>query len=225
VKIEIISATRNSEKDFWTRSALGVSLKRIPFEDVPISRITFNNKKGLPVIYNEGIEKGQEDSLLAFIHDDVWIEDYFFPQRIVEGLNRYDVIGLAGNRRRINGQPSWAFINQSFVWDDGQNLTGAVAHGRHPFGPVSFFGKTPAECEFLDGLFLAAKRSSLVKANCYFDSVFNFNFYDMDFCRTARKAGLVLGTWPICVTHQSGGGFGTENWKRDYKAYMEKWKE
>jgi hypothetical protein len=225
VKIEIISATRNSREDFWNKSALGISLKRISFDETLIHRIAFSNKRGLPAVYNEGIEKGGEDSFLVFMHDDIWIDDFFFSRRIIEGLNRYDVIGLAGNRRRLGGQPAWAFINEAFVWDDRQNLTGAVAHGRHPFGPITFFGNAPAECELLDGLLLAARKNVLVKANCYFDPLFDFNFYDMDFCRTARKAGLTLATWPVGVTHQSGGAFGTESWKRSYRTYMGKWKD
>jgi len=56
-----------------------------------------------------------------------------------------------------------------------------------------------------------------------FDPRFDFHFYDMDFCRTARKAGLRLGTWPICLTHQSGGNFASDAWKEKCRLYREKW--
>jgi GT2 family glycosyltransferase len=224
MNIEVISATRYPEEQFWNKSALGLSLKRISFDNKVIPKIIFNNKRGLPVVYNEKIEGAEADSLLAFIHDDVWIDDYYFTQRIIDGLNQYDVIGVAGNRRRISGQPAW-HVNQNFVWDDKQYLTGAVAHGPNPFGPISFFGKVPSACELLDGVFISAKKSSLVRANCYFDELFDFHFYDMDFCRTARKNGLTLGSWPISLTHQSGGAFNTDHWKKGHRSYIEKWKE
>ena len=40
--------------------------------------------------------------------DDVWIDDIFFSQRISEGLQTFDAIGVAGNRRRVRNQPAWA---------------------------------------------------------------------------------------------------------------------
>ncbi len=223
MRIEVISATRKSEENFWNTSALGVSLKRLSYDDKLISRITFNNHKGLATIYNNGIITAESKSILVFIHDDVWIDDYFLSQRIAEGLQHYQVIGVAGNRRRITHQPAWAFINKNFTWDNKDNLTGAVSHGQYPFGPLSFFGAVPNECELLDGVFLAAQRSVLVRANCFFDSRFDFHCYDMDFCRTAKQKQLGLGTWPICLTHQSLGAFGSEQWEKNYRAYIEKW--
>jgi GT2 family glycosyltransferase len=57
-----------------------------------------------------------------------------------------------------------------------------------------------------------------------FDEQFDFHFYDMDFCRTARRAGLSLGTWPISVTHQSSGSFGNPSWSTAHSQYWKKWK-
>ena len=34
---------------------------------------------------------------------------------------------------------------------------------------------------------------------------------------------LRLGTWPICLTHQSGGGFESEAWTAAYDKYVQKW--
>jgi hypothetical protein len=37
---------------------------------------------------------------------------------------------------------------------------------------------------------------------------------------------LRLGTWPICLTHQSigEGSFGSSQWNEKYRAYLRKWK-
>lgn len=221
--IDIISATRFTEKEFWDTSPLGISLRRLAFDRRLTARVTFSNQRGLASIYNQQLSADDSSTLLVFMHDDVWIDDYYFADRVIAGLKAYDVIGVAGNRRRVKYQPAWAFVDTRFTWDDRPNLTGAVAHGKQPFGPVSFFGAVPAACELLDGVFLAARKASLKEAGVLFDPRFAFHLYDMDFCRSARQKGLRLGTWPICLTHQSGGAFGTEQWQQQYRAYIDKW--
>lgn len=221
--IEIISATRLSETDFWNTSALGISLRRLAHDSRLIPRLAFTNQHGLPDIFNARISAVDNHDLLVFTHDDVWIDDYFLADRVIEGLQAFDIIGVAGNRRRVRHQPAWAFVDNRFTWDHKVNLSGSVAHGTHPFGPISFFGAIPAECELLDGVFLAARKSTLAAYGVRFDPRFDFHFYDLDFCRSARQHGLRLGTWPICLTHQSGGAFGTEPWIQRYRLYIEKW--
>jgi len=223
--IEIIAATRLAEKDFWSRSALGISLRRLALDTRMVARIAYSNHRGLPEIYNERIAAADAQSLLVFIHDDVWIDDFFFGDRIVEGLHAFDVIGVAGNRRRTRDQPAWAFVDTRFTWDDRANLSGSVAHGKHPFGAVSYFGSVPSECELLDGAFLAAAKSVLAERGVAFDPRFDFHFYDMDFNRSARQRGLRLGTWPICLTHQSSGAFGGWRWQEQYRDYLAKWRD
>jgi hypothetical protein len=223
--IEIVSATRLSEGDFYSNAALGISLRRLRFDGGIIPRIAFQNRCGLPDIFNAGISAAADNSTLVFVHDDVWIDDYFLSQHLFEGLQKYDVIGVAGNRRRVKNQPSWAFVDTQRTWDDSSNLTGSVSHGKMPFGNVAFYGEVPADCELLDGVFIATKKTTLVSKRVSFDSRFDFHFYDLDFCRTARKARLRLGTWSICLTHQSGGALGTPQWTKSYLAYLEKWRE
>jgi len=123
--IKIITATRLSENEFWDNSALGLSLRRLEYDDRWIPRVAFENRRGLSDIYNARILAEASDDILVFIHDDVWIDDYFFVDRIIEGLQVYDVLGVAGNRRKVPFQPAWPFINTSFTWDDKVNLTGA----------------------------------------------------------------------------------------------------
>lgn len=223
MKIEIICATRLSEQDFSDRSALGISLRRFPDDGRLSARLAVSNTRGLSAFYNEQIAAADRDNILVFMHDDVWIDDFFFTQRILEGLEKYDVLGVAGNRRRVARQPAWAYPDSTFTWDCQENLSGAIANGVRPFGAISRFGDTPAACELLDGVFLATRKSTLMERDCRFDPRFEFDFYDMDFCRTARKLGMTLGTWPICLTHQSAGIFGEERWQSSYRAYLEKW--
>jgi GT2 family glycosyltransferase len=221
--IEVISATRLSETEFWEKAPLALSLKRLQREACLVPQITFTNQLGLAHVYNARITATSGSDVLVFVHHDVWIDDFFLADRINRGLAEYDVIGVAGNRRRVPNQPAWAFIDTNFTWDERSNLSGRVAHGPHPFGAVSFFGPVPAECELLDGVFLATRRSILTAKGVFFDPRFSFDFYDLDFCRSARERGLRLGTWPICITHQSGGAFGSPRWHANYLQYRQKW--
>jgi len=222
--IEVISATRLSESDFWNKSALGSSLRRLAHDARLVPHLAFANRRGLPEVFNARISAPDGHELLVFVHDDVWIDDYFLADRVIEGLQTYDVIGVAGNRRRVQNQPAWIFVDKKLTWDSPTNLSGRVAHGSDPFGQVKFYGPVPAECELLDGVFLGARKSALTANGVLFDPRFDFHFYDMDFCRSARQNGLRLGTWPICLTHQSAGAFGTPPYIEKYRQYVEKWK-
>jgi GT2 family glycosyltransferase len=221
--IEIVSATRLTQREFLAKSALGQSLRRLQKDGRLRAAVAFSNSRGLPDVYNARITAPDGPQVLVFVHDDVWIDDYFLAERVLEGLAAYDVIGVAGNRRRVPGQPAWAFVDERRTWDERANLSGRVAHGQRPFGDVSYYGDASAECELLDGVFLAARRSRLLEKAMLFDARFDFHFYDMDFCRSARAKGLRLGTWPICLTHQSGGNFAADAWKEKYRLYCEKW--
>lgn len=223
VKVHVVSATRSTREAFWNEGALGLSLRRFADDDRLVPWIAFENSQGLPEVYNQVLTQDNASGVVVFVHDDVWLDDLFFVQRMLEGLQAFDVIGVAGNRRRVGKQPGWAFVDTDFRWDDRVNLSGRVAHGAAAMGRPSDFGPVPGECELLDGVLLAARVDTLVRTGCRFDPRFRFHFYDLDFCRSAREHRLRLGTWPIGVTHQSGGGFGSESWWQGYRDYLDKW--
>lgn len=221
--IEIISATRRPESEFWNSCALGISLRRLSFDRRLTAHISFSNRAGLPEVFNAHIEASNPARYLVFMHDDVWIDDYFFADRIIAGLQAFDVIGVAGNRRRSPRQSSWGSVGPGLQQPDLSNLSGAVAHGPNPFGRVSVFGSVPAECELLDGVLLAARLAALIDRSVRFDPIFKFHFYDLDFCRSARAGGLRLATWAIALTHQSKGAYESPDWLNAYDAYLRKW--
>ena len=223
-KIEIVSATRLSQQEFAERSPLAHSLRRLADPRLAAT-ITFANRESLPNIYNAAIDRDSDSQVLVFMHDDVWIDDYFFTERVLTGLGQFDVIGLAGNRRRRQGQRGWCFFEDPNTYDDPQYLSGRIAQANHPRGAIYYWGPVPAQCELLDGVLLAARKQTLRERAIRFDPRFAFHFYDMDFCRTAREQGLRLGTWPICVTHESNGNFATGAWEAASVHYLEKWKE
>jgi hypothetical protein len=223
MQIHIVSATRRTKDEFWNTGALGLSLKRLAHDQRLTPWIAYENKQGLPDIYNQVIAPHVPAGAVVFAHDDIWLDDIFFGDRILDGLKHFDVIGLAGNKRRIDHQPGWAFPTKNFHWDESKFLSGRIAHGEHAFGKVTDYGESPARCELLDGVLLASTTESLLRNECRFDPRFKFHFYDLDFCRSATQVGLRLGTWPIGVTHQSGGAFATPTWWDGYRTYIDKW--
>jgi len=223
--IEVVSATRLDEAAFWKTSALGMSLLRLGNDKRIAHRITFENRRGLPDIYNERIADTAGADVAVFMHDDVWIDDYYFADQLLDALDQFDVVGVAGCRKRLPVQPSWCFAGEEMLRIDAANLSGRVAHGKHPFGGIAYFGDVPAQCELLDGVLLAARKSLLRAHAVQFDPIFDFHFYDLDFCRSATRGGLRLGTCRISITHQSGGAFGSEPWIARYFQYRAKWQD
>jgi GT2 family glycosyltransferase len=222
IKVEVVSATRLSEDDFWEKSALGRSLSCFGHDPCFVTRISFENTRGLSEVYNESIRAPHDHDILLFVHDDIWLNDYFLADRLVDALNIYDVVGLAGSLRRSARQTAW-YASEGIVNFDNKYLSGVVGYGKEQFGSFTRYGPTPAECELLDGAFLAAKKSTLRDNAVFFDPRFDFHFYDMDFGRTARQKNLRLGTSQISIAHQSIGAFGSPTWHESCAVYLEKW--
>lgn len=89
---EFVSATRSTSEQFTASTALGRSQARLAYNPTIAWRVTTENSTGLPTLYNAAIDADNEHDILVFVHDDVFIDDYFIGQRIAEGLRTFDVI-------------------------------------------------------------------------------------------------------------------------------------
>jgi hypothetical protein len=59
----------------------------------------------LPTVYNHAIEAALvQPAILVFVHDDVYLCDFFWPERVREAVERFDVVGVAGTRLRRTRQ-------------------------------------------------------------------------------------------------------------------------
>jgi hypothetical protein len=223
-KFRFICATKKNADDFFKESALGRSLSFYRFPAVEL-RLFHSNAVGLSRLYNQAIDESKTDpAILIFIHDDVYLCDFFWTEEISSALLIFDVVGLVGNRRRVPNQPSWAFVDDSFTWDADEHLSGVIAHGNgFPPDSISYFGSPRQEVKLLDGLLLACKSTTLISSGVRFDERFNFHFYDLDFCRQAESRNLKMGTCAISAVHESGGTAGSAAWKSAYRDYLLKW--
>ncbi|MGF6296511.1 glycosyltransferase [Paraburkholderia youngii] len=228
-RVRFVCATRGSQQQFMAETALGRSLglysSAMREEDVQIS-LTINNTQGLPAIYNAAIEAAATDpAILVFVHDDVWLADFFWQQRIHEALDHFNLVGIAGNKRRVPGQPAWHSTTLSLE-PDAEHLSGSAGRGRGmPCDEVDLYGPSEQECKLLDGLMLIADSETLLARGVRFDERFAFDFYDLDFCRQAELAGLRIGTWSLSVIHEGGHRYGTQSWLEGYVRYLQKYGE
>ena len=224
-KIRVVVASRASREAFGAATALGRSLAVCAYPQVEL-RLAASNSDGLPAVYNRAIDEAAADpAILMFIHDDVSLCDFFWPERVIDATRNYDIAGVAGNTRRVAGQPAWFAVDAALTRDEPRHLSGIVGHGDgYPPANLSAYGPPGRLVKLLDGVLLACDSARLVEHGLRFDERFDFHFYDMDFCRQAEAAGLRMGTCALSVVHQSmGGGFGGAAWQRNRDRYFAKW--
>lgn len=230
-KIRFVCATRETREHFSDRTMLGRTLR--VFERLPMLELQLfaENGRGLAEVYNEAIEQATaHPALLVFVHDDVLIPDFYMFSQFDAAMHHFDIVGVAGNVRRVPRQPSWYFTRkeagQKGLRDEGQYLSGAVGGGRDFSGcALNIYGPPGRPCKLLDGLLLAVRSETLHRTGLRFDPRFDFHFYDLDFCRQAEILGLRMGTWPLSVIHASGGCYDSPAWQEGYCRYLEKYGE
>jgi GT2 family glycosyltransferase len=233
MKIRLVCATRLAAEQFERDCALGRSIAtfRDQYGTWFETRLFPENSSGLSTVYNIAIEEARDNpALLAFIHDDVWLMDLYWPQHLVEALQNYELVGVAGNRRRTPGQVSWGLIRDplgNIGWDARDYLSGCVAHGPRTSSPqiksVGYYGPARVEVKLLDGVLLFTHSETLLRHQLRFDERFDFHFYDLDLCRQAEAKGIRMGTWDISLIHCSEGSFQDPRWLSGYNAYIKKW--
>lgn len=213
---------------FQRATLLGRSLRQFPPSLRPRLFLAAGNRgaqcRGLPEIYNQAIESLPPEGIVAFVHDDLFIHDWFLDFRLSQAVHHFDLIGLAGEGEATAEQGNWYFErNSAGQWQWAQRRpSGFINHWDPTLVEPSAYGPTPRRCMVLDGVFIAGKLDQLKRSGLRFDTQFRFHAYDIDFCRSALSRGLTLGTWPIACTHGSGGAHDAQ-WEQEVRRYQAKW--
>ncbi len=179
-----------------------------------------NNRGGLAKRYNDFLDThAGKNAIGVLVHDDVSLEDAFVCDKLSEGAKLFAIQGLAG-AASFDLQLDWP--ETIWIRAPRAHLSGAIEHTMpdglafwNPFGPV------PKQCIVLDGLFFAVDLAKI--GNVRFDERFAFNFYDLDFCLSAHRAGLSLGTVNVHAHHHSRGEFGGPAFLEAQTCFREKW--
>ena len=219
MSLRLISATRQDADTFRTHTLLGRSLQHSAHKEL-LHSVAFNNTKGLPEIYNAALDLYQE-SVLLFCHDDLALPPTHLEPLLQKALNRFDIVGLAGNRRDLN-HFAWHVRPDGLGWDypylRGETLSGSTTNTIR-----NIRGLCDVPVALIDGAFIAIQRNRLVDKRIRFDERFLFHFYDLDLCRQARECELQLGVIRLDCVHTSGGLFGDPDWIKQAKLYCAKW--
>jgi GT2 family glycosyltransferase len=227
VKIRWVVGSRKSEAEFMATAATWKSL--VNYRDVSFElRLFSENRCGLAEIYNIAIKEAVDNpAILVFGHDDLHVLDCYWPMRLIDALQSFQIVGLIGTTRRFPHQSGWCYKPNSKQGEPeiGEIFAGAIGHGMgfpprifHVFSP-------PTQVQLLDGLLLACHSKTLLDSGLRFDERFDFHFYDLDFCRQAELMNLTMGTCALSVIHESDGNFKSDEWKNGYQIYLDKWKE
>lgn len=167
--------------------------------------------------YNRGVAQSRGE-VLVFSHDDIEIHAADFRTRLLDHLNHFDLIGVAGTTLLAGPALGWAGPPNVY----GQ--LGQYVRAKNFFEAAIF--SAPARrignMQALDGVFFAGHRR-VIDATPFDEQIFTgFHHYDIDFTYRAFRAGFKLGVCcDLDLIHFSAGAFG-DAWKQSAERFMQK---
>jgi hypothetical protein len=211
-----VIATPKSGEEFRAKSQMAFFIDKMTSIKSIQYTVIFDNKEGLPKIYNKFINDKYKDQKIIFVHDDVIIEDLFWEEKLTIAFEKYDIIGLAGSKK-------CNLSSQVMAWHmmcERQDMVGEVAHSKDKMSWTTVFGPTNSRALILDGLFIAVDVNKLLETNTFFDENFSFHHYDISFCLRANQNKLKMGVCPLKVTHYGlGDSMNSQNWTKSAELF------
>lgn len=191
------------------------------------TRFVWNDEAdGIYAKYNLGIDyhvnKGlKDDDIIVFCHADVNIVDKKFDKKLKSAFELLPTLGVAGviGSLELTDKCGWWYCNR-------KHQKGRVIQ----FNEKSSYYLTKEQGNFasvcvVDGLFMAV-RGSLVKKLRFDNNSFpcSYNFYDYDYCLSARELNYTIGVFDILMEHNSiGAGIFQNDWINNKNVFMQKW--
>lgn len=212
---KFVVASPLDEEKFKTHSAFACLLAKFNGID---AHIVYNNKEGLPKVYNKFISEENRDKNLIFVHDDVLIEDIYIFEKLELAFSNYDIVGLAGSKEcDLSSEiTAWHLMSKR-----GSHV-GEVAHSKDDSVWTTVFGPTPSRALLIDGLFIGVNVAKLLDTNTKFDENFEFHHYDISFCLRANQNKLKIGVYPIRVNHSGlGNSMNSEEWAKSHLKFKQ----
>ena len=162
--------------------------------------IAIDDARSLCEGYTRGFERSRGD-LLIFSHDDVEFIAPDVAARVREHLRHFDLIGIAGTTRLIDGMWLSAGDPHCFM----------LVLYPEPGGQYSvrFAGKGPLvvpNIQAVDGCFMACQREVVETIGFDVETFDGFHLYDLDFSFRAHKSGFEVAVCrDIPLIHLSQG--------------------
>ena len=177
--------------------------------------------KSLPSCLNEIAKEVGKDDYVIFVHDDVFFKDVLSTiKSILNGFEKYDIIGCVGSYRFAPWLPVWVVDKRACR---GELLQGQGKRvGQTSFSKVKY--GNPGSVVVIDGFLMAVKGSVFEKIK--FDERFGFHLYDMDFCLQSFFQGFKIGVVDMGeVFHESLGDYGSMEWVNEVHKFILKWRD
>lgn len=187
-----------------------------------------NNRKGLPEAYNQFIHEKMAlwYEYIAFVHDDVWIDDPAIEDKLSISAIKYDIVGVAGGLSPKIQHPALWHIMSNKIDHRGQAGHFVNQQNTEKFGEPCYmtsFGMTPSRVAIVDGVFVAINLRVILDKGWKWNENFTFHHYDIASCIDANKLGLRIGVYPINIYHASPGLKSLEDpvWSASNKKFLE----
>lgn len=217
--ILIVSCTQQPDQEV---TLLHQSLKVLNCKDIEY-RFHCNNDVGLSQMYNMHLTKKYAENydIIAFVHDDVWIDDALIHRKLYEATlhYKYDIIGLAGTLNPEIKHPAlWHIMGKKH---DYRGYAGHYASHNQKF--MTSFGPTPDRVAIVDGLFVAVNLKRALETGWRWNENFDFHHYDIASCLDANKCKMRVGVYPINVFHKSPGlmSLDDEKWSKSNQKFLQ----
>lgn len=226
-KVVLVSGTRKLQEEANTLPLYRSYNDGLNTPNVKLD-IIWNNKEGMPVIYNRKLQeyKDSEVEFMVCVHDDVYIDDLKLYEKLSSAHKQlnYNIIGLAGGLNPVLKNPAlWHIMTER------NQQRGEVAHpaGNKNQTMTTPFGPTPSRVAIMDGLFMAIHLPTVTKTNWKFNENYTFHHYDISSCIDANRQGLRLGVYPIHVIHSSPGllSIHDEKWVESNEAFLKEYNQ
>ena len=222
MKFKFVIATPKSD---GTRLPIHDFLDNVRHDGIDVELdIHYANTSGLPKVYNKSIDNSTDFDYVAFVHDDIWINDVFFFYKVI--CSKFDVIGPVGGCY-WGVPPGFDVEHKPLIWTVatcGKGASGFMNHDLTSSGHLGVFlpssyGPSPLPTASLDGCCLILNKHAVEKG-LRFDLEFDgFDFYDHALVQSALRLGLKVGTAPVLCTHGSVGA-GVLSHTEEYLKYQ-----
>jgi GT2 family glycosyltransferase len=180
--------------------------------------ILISDPKSLSDGYSQGFNRASGDSIV-FSHDDVEFVTQDVAKRLRDHLLRFDVVGVAGTTKLIDG--SWVSAGDPYCF-------ALIIYPDTPgFFSVRYAGVGP-QCvpsiQALDGCFLACQRKVVETVGFDSQTFDGFHLYDLDFTFGAYLKGFSMAVCrDLALVHESLGSY-NDTWLMYRKRFEEKYR-
>jgi GT2 family glycosyltransferase len=182
---------------------------------LPHEIIVIGDARSLAEGYNRALRLARHE-IVVFAHDDVNILSPDFAARLLRGISRHDLVGVAGTRKLIGG--AWHFAGYP-------HLAGQMGVPGGDGYVVTLYDAMERETkglQALDGMLLAARRETALRLEFDEATFDGWHLYDLDFSLRAAQAGLDCASCnDILTVHGSQGSYDA-HWREYAQRFIDK---